>query len=344
MNLQKINQNVLSQKEKLTALLKQNGLALDPLESVYGIFDEADNLIACGGREKNVFKCFAVNPEFKGMGLADEILSALLKESYRENYKSFFIFTKKTSVQFFTNAGFVILETADDSALLYRSEKTAEQIIKENISRYCSGADIKKSLNAAIVMNANPFTLGHRYLIDEALKYCGSERKLFIFVVETDKSFFQFKDRFELVKENTKNLKNVFVLPSSEFLISTATFPSYFLKEKMLVQKNQTQLDARIFLKYFVPLFNIGTRFLGEEPFDAGTRLYNETLLKELPPECDVKIISRKKIKTGNEEKIISATAVRAAYKKNSLEEVKDYVPQSTYNFLLELKKHSYEN
>ncbi|MGF7109784.1 citrate lyase ligase [Treponema pedis] len=340
-NLQKINLNILNQKEKFISLLEQNGLREDSLESLYGIFDDADNLLACGGREKNILKCFAVNSKFQGLGLTDEILSALLKEAYSENYKSFFIFTKKTSAHFFTNAGFTVLETAADSALLYRGEKTAEQTLKEKFLEYCPKAEIKKKLNAAIVINANPFTLGHRHLIEEALKYCNNEKLLFVFVVENDKSFFSFKDRFFLVKENVKDLKNIFVLPSSEFLISEATFPSYFLKETALVQKNQTELDARIFLKYFVPFFNIGVRFLGEEPLDISTGLYNKTLLAELPPKCEVKIIKRKKTE-GHNEKIISATAVRRAYKNNSLEEIKDYVSSFTYNFLQGLKNKNY--
>ena len=338
-NLQKINLELKSQKEKFTALLKENGLIADSLESVYGIFDEADNLAACGGREKNILKCFAVKDEFKGLGLTDEILSALLKDAYGEGYKFFFIFTKRSSVSFFTGAGFINLASSDDSSLLYRGEKTVEEVLKNELFPYCPDGlpnGISDEGNAAIVMNANPFTLGHRYLIEKALDYCGSKSRLFVFAVETDKSFFSFNDRFMLIKKNTEDLKNVVVLPSSQFLISGATFPSYFLKEKSLISKNQTQLDARIFLKYFVPLFNIKIRFLGEEPLDPSTEIYNQTLLNELPPQCEVKIIERKK--TQNQQ-IISATQVRKAFQNNSLEEVRSFLPEITYNFLRSLKQ-----
>ncbi len=347
--LQKINLNISFQKEKLISFLMHNGLFFDSLESVYCIFNETEEIIASGGREKNILKCFAVSPEFKGFGLTGEIISALLKDGYSEGYKSFFIFTKKKSVDFFVEANFSVLQTTDDSALLYRGEKSVEESLKEKVKTYypnfifpqnCTSAmAVSKNKNAAIVMNANPFTLGHRYLTERAHEFCGMERKLFVFVVENDKSFFSFKERFALVKENVKDLSNVFVLPSSEFLISAATFPSYFLKEKTLVQKNQTQLDARMFLKYFVPLFNIGVRFLGEEPLDKSTELYNETLQNELPPACSVKIIPRKKIIIENSEKFISATAVREAYKNGNTEKIKDYVPSATYKFLMEKSK-----
>ncbi|UTC77930.1 adenylyltransferase/cytidyltransferase family protein [Treponema sp. OMZ 799] len=334
-NLQKINLEIKSRKEEFSALLKENSLIEDSLESVYGIFDEADNLAACGGREKNILKCFAVKDEFKGLGLTDEILSALLKEAYGEGYKSFFIFTKRSSVSFFTGAGFISLASSDDSALLYRGENTIEDVLKNELLPLCPG-DIRETENAAIVMNANPFTLGHRYLIEKALEHCGTDKRLLVFAVETDKSFFSFQDRFMLIKKNTEDLKNVIVLPSSQFLISSATFPSYFLKEKTLISKNQTQLDARIFLKYFVPLFNIKTRFLGEEPLDPSTEIYNQTLLNELHPKCEVKIIERKKT---HNNKIISATQVRSAFQNNSLEDVRSFLPEATYNFLSSLKE-----
>ena len=49
----------------------------------------------------------------------------------------------------------------------------------------------------AIVMNCNPFTLGHRYLVE----YAASQvEHLYIFAIEEDKSIFPFVDRFELIK------------------------------------------------------------------------------------------------------------------------------------------------
>jgi [citrate (pro-3S)-lyase] ligase len=69
----------------------------------------------------------------------------------------------------------------------------------------------------AVVMNCNPFTLGHRYLIEYA---ASKVTHLYIFAVEEDKSIFPFKDRFDLIKAGTAGLKNSTVLPSGKFIIS----------------------------------------------------------------------------------------------------------------------------
>ncbi|MBQ9442198.1 MAG: [Selenomonadaceae bacterium] len=79
-------------------------------------------------------------------------------------------------------------------------------------------------------MNCNPFTLGHEYLIEYASK---KVKKLYIFVVEEDKSEFKFADRFELVKRGVKKFSNVEVLPSGKFIISQQTFSGYFNKENL---------------------------------------------------------------------------------------------------------------
>ena len=334
MNLQKINLNQPYYQKKLAALLEKNGLGQDTLESAYGIFGDDGELAACGGRDGNVLKCFAADERFKGLDLTAEIISALLKEVYSEKYGSSFIFTKKNSKMFFANSGFSQLAGTDDSVLLYRGEKSPKAVLAELLKTCPAG--FASSKNAAIVMNANPFTLGHRCLIEQALDFCGTEKKLFVFIVQADKSFFSFKDRFYLARENTKDLKNLAVLPSSEFSISAATFPSYFLKGKILVQKNQAMLDAEMFLKYFVPIFNIGVRFLGEEPLDKSTELYNETLLKTLPPECGVKIIPRKKTASG---KTISASQVRLAFQNGCLDSIKEFVSPLTYDFLKDRQK-----
>lgn len=69
-------------------------------------------------------------------------------------------------------------------------------------------ADYRKILSkerfciGSIVMNCNPFTLGHRYLVEEASR---QSDLLYIFVVEEDKSDFPFEDRFNMVKAGGQN-------------------------------------------------------------------------------------------------------------------------------------------
>lgn len=64
----------------------------------------------------------------------------------------------------------------------------------EQYNLYKQAGDVK---SGAIVMNCNPFTKGHRYLIEQALK---TVEYLYIFVVEEDKSYFKFQDRLKMVK------------------------------------------------------------------------------------------------------------------------------------------------
>lgn len=144
----------------------------------------------------------------------------------------------------------------------------------------------------AIVMNCNPFTLGHLYLIEYAAKEVD---QLFIFVVEEDASFFSFDDRIMLVREGTKHLKNVIVLPSGSFMISKKTFAAYSNKAKLQNEKIDSSLDVEIFANYIAPSLGITIRFAGEEPLDNVTRQYNETMRRILPEHgIEFRTIKRK--------------------------------------------------
>lgn len=182
--------------------------------------------------------------------------------------------------------------------------------------------------NGAIVMNCNPFTLGHKYLIE----YAASQVKyLYIFVVQEDKSYFSFDDRLKLVMEGVRDIRNVIVIPSGKFIISADTFPGYFMKENNPSIIVDTSSDVRIFGKYIAPKLGVRIRFAGEEPIDNVTRQYNQTM-KSILPEYGVefKEIQRKKIG----DKYISASYVRELIEKEEINKLQDYVPQSTYTYL----------
>ena len=182
---------------------------------------------------------------------------------------------------------------------------------------------------AAIVMNCNPFTLGHRHIIEMASK---ENENVIIFVVEEDKSVFPFEVRLNLIKEGTKDLKNVVVIPAGEYIISSATFPSYFLKKNDDTLKEYTKLDCNIFGKYFVSKFNITKRYVGTEPHCEVTSAYNETIKEILPNyNTNVSIISRKEVKND----AISASRVRSLLKQRDFDSIKILVPKTTLDFLL---------
>jgi [citrate (pro-3S)-lyase] ligase len=182
----------------------------------------------------------------------------------------------------------------------------------------------------AIVMNCNPFTLGHRHLIEYA---SGKTERLFIFVVEEDKSFFPFADRLELVKKGTADLDNVTVLPSGKFIISSLTFTDYFAKSEIQDRAVDPSMDIELFARQIAPTLGINIRFAGEEPLDNVTRQYNEEMARILPDYgVDFEVIPRKEQGGG----VISASLVRKYLEEKDFDSIAELVPETTLEYLLD--------
>lgn len=189
----------------------------------------------------------------------------------------------------------------------------------------------KEASNAgAIVMNCNPFTKGHRYLIETAAK---SVDVLYIFVLEEDKSYFTFSERIRMVEMGTKDLENVVVIPSGTYMISTATLPGYFTKEEKPEIEFDATKDLSIFSEMIAPWFGIKTRFAGEEPRDRFTQRYNR-FMEELLPQYGIQFVEIPRKEEGGEA--ISAKRVRELLKNKKYEDLKKLVPESTYRCLEE--------
>lgn len=186
---------------------------------------------------------------------------------------------------------------------------------EENIelNQYLDSLSSYRKRIGAIVMNCNPFTLGHRYLIQSSAEQVDT---LYIFVVQEDKSYFTFKDRFELVKKGTADLENVVVIPSGKFIISQRTFAAYSNKANLQDKVVDSSLDVELFATKIAPYFGINIRFAGEEPLDNVTKQYNENMARVLPKYgIEFQVISRKE--SGGE--VISASRVRKLLKKKNL-------------------------
>lgn len=184
----------------------------------------------------------------------------------------------------------------------------------------------------SIVMNCNPFTYGHRYLVEYAAKMVD---RLYIFVVEEDKSYFKFKDRFEMVKNGTKDIQNVVVVPSGNFIISALTFPEYFLKDYVKEKNFDVSQDLETFCSLIAKPLNISIRFAGEEPFDPVTENYNENMAKILPKYgMKFEEIPRKTVDGSNE--VINATKVRVLLKEKDLDELQKFIPETTLKIICE--------
>lgn len=184
----------------------------------------------------------------------------------------------------------------------------------------------------AIVMNCNPFSKGHRYLIEQAMKQVDF---LIIFVVEEDESLFPFEERFKMIVEGTKDLENVMIVPSGDFIISSNTFQEYFMKEEREINNAaiviNADYDINIFADYIAKPLHITHRFAGEEPFDNVTKIYNDSMRRILPR----KGISFVEIPRSREEGIIvSASRIRKYLKDKDYEKALTLMPETTKEYL----------
>ena len=185
----------------------------------------------------------------------------------------------------------------------------------------------------AIVMNCNPFTLGHRYLIDRTLEQCSF---LIIFLVEEDKSEFSFDERLKLVDEGTKDIPNLAIIPSGKFVLSSLTFSEYFNKAEMQDRVIDTSLDVTVFAREIAPCLNITKRFAGEEPLDNVTKQYNDSMRRILP-EYGIEFVEIPRVEF--DSKPISASRVRELAKNGKFSELQGLVPQTTLDHLVEKYK-----
>lgn len=283
---------------------------------------EEEELIAAGSRQDNLLKCIAVDPLHQGEGLTATLLTQLRQDAFAEGHSHLFLYTKPKNKYMFSSLFFYPVAQTEQ-VLLMENRKNGIQDFLKDLSVSCKGGKI-----GAAVMNCNPFTRGHRYLIETAAKACDH---LYIFVLSEDKSEFSAADRLEMVKLGTQDLSNVTVLTTGPYLISSATFPTYFLKDRDKAENIHCLLDIEIFCKYFVPKFGITDRFVGTEPLSPMTGMYNEALAAHLPGK-GIRLTQIPRLEeTGTP---ISASAVRACLDAGDTQALRALVPQTTYDYL----------
>lgn len=180
-------------------------------------------------------------------------------------------------------------------------------------------------LRGVVVMNCNPFTLGHRYLIEQAAKQV---ERLFVMVVREDCSLFAYAERKAMVEEGVAHLENVTVIDGSEYAISQATFPTYFLKRLDDAADTQMLLDLDLFRRHIAPALGAIVRFVGTEPTDRLTRRYNQLMHEML---ADVRETDRLE-KEGN---AVSASRVRKAMEQGDMSTIRQLVPPTTLPYII---------
>ena len=220
--------------------------------------------------------------------------------------------------KFFEDLGFCEI-TRVENRLVFMENRP------DGFERYLRGLEAAKTVgkSAAIVMNANPFTRGHQYLVEKAAAACDT---MHLFIVSEDASLVPFAVRKKLVAEGVKHLPNVVLHDSGPYIISNATFPSYFLKDEAAVIDGHARLDLAVFTRIAGAL-NITARYVGEEPASQVTGLYNKIMREQLPKAgIDCIIVPRKEA----DGKAISASAVRQCLQSNDWDTLKTLLPQTS--------------
>lgn len=300
------------------ALLSRCNLKPDTAVEKTVLVWEDKKLIATGSRQGNILKCIAVDDAHQGDGLTATVVTALRRDAFDNGHRRLFLYTKPQNAVMFSSLFFYPIAQTPD-VLLMEDQKNG---IRNFLNDY-PPPHIAKNVGA-VVMNCDPFTLGHQYLIETAAKQC---EHLYVFVLSEDKGRFSATDRLEMVKRGTAKLTNVTVLPTGPYLISAATFPTYFLKEKQSGSEVQCRLDIAVFSKHYIPHFGITKRFVGEEPFCAVTRQYNAALKALLP----IEVVEIPRLEKGGIP--VSASAVRQWLSDGNLKEAIALVPQTTAEF-----------
>ena len=321
---------------QINELLLAEGIRRDAnLDYTCGMYDEEMNIIATGSCFGNTLRCMAVSSAHQGEGLMNQIVTHLISVQFERGNTHLFLYTKCNSAKFFGDLGFYEIARIDGQIVFMENRKTGftsylEKLKKETeqsgVFQKFSCNDSAKTKIAALVMNANPFTLGHQYLVEKA----ASENDiLHLFIVNEDQSLVPFSVRKKLVLEGTAHLKNIIYHESGPYIISNATFPSYFQKDADAVMESHANLDLTIFVRIAQAL-GINYRYVGEEPNSQVTGIYNEIMAKKLPEnQITCKIIPRKEANGS----VISASTVRTALKSGKMELLKTLVPETTLRY-----------
>ncbi|PID88177.1 MAG: [citrate (pro-3S)-lyase] ligase [Bacteroidia bacterium] len=297
------------------------------------VYNLNDRIIATGSMQNRTLKYVAVDPKFRESSAFAQVVT-FLSGKILEQHRHCFVFTKPETANRFEGLGFTLIAKAEP---LFSVLEFGYKSIKDFQDQLATQKKETQTNDvAALVMNCNPFTNGHKFLIEKA---ASENEQVYLFVVEDSQSSFPFEVRKRLIEEGTAHLKNVRVLASGPYIVSGAIFPNYFIKNTSwnLVTQKQAEIDVKIFAKYIVPVLGIKKRYIGKEHYCHTTAAYNEAMHKILP-KYGVQVVEVERIDTGIDETgypiYISASKVREAIKKDSLESVRNFLPETTYRYL----------
>ena len=308
------------EKQQFQTLLHREGLKADPgLDYLCGIFDQEEELLGCAGCAGNTVRCLAVREDQQGEGLLGQLMAHLLQVQLRRGNRRVFLYTKPETAEKMKSLGFYEVARSDRAVFLENQ--------KNGFENYCSGLEkLPGQSIAAIVMNANPLTLGHLHLVRQAAL---ENDWVHVFLLSQEAGPIPAELRIRLARQELGAISNVVIHETDSYLISSATFPSYFLKDSDQAIREQAELDLQIF-KRLAERLEISSRYAGQEPFSHVTACYNQLMAEKLP-QAGIRFREIPRLEAAG--RVVSASAVRQAIREGRLGEVRDFLPQGVYSY-----------
>ena len=340
-DIQELPLSVPSIRRKVENFLVRNDLRLEEVDLYLAVLDGEGEILAGGGLRRDIIKCIAVSQQARSAGLSVPLVSRLISVAAERGFTNVKVFTKPGNRTVFESLGFRLLAEAPKAILMENGRGL------EDYCRYLQG----HRAAGVIVMNANPFTLGHRFLVEQAdfstrpsgpgrddhVSVISSgarraeSRNLAVIPVREDASRFPYEERLEMIRRGCDGLADV--LDGSDYQISSATFPTYFLKNLSEASETQMRLDLDLFGRHIAPALGATVRFVGSEPADPMTARYN-ALMKEILPSYGVRVVEIKRLKSSN-GRFVTASRVRQQLDKGLFSAAKALTPASTWPFLM---------
>ena len=314
-----------SNRTRVERFLADSGLRLEDVDYYAAVTDEDGNIIAGGGLQGNVIKCIAVGEAARETGLSNRLISHLIGMATQHGSATVKVYTKPGNSAIFQSMGFTIIASAPQAILMengVRGIGAYTSYLRGMRGNRPDGA-------AAIVMNANPFTLGHLYLVKQA---AAAASTLYVIAVREDRSTFSYAERLAMIQAGCKGLDNVVVVEGSDYAISELTFPTYFLKQVTDATDTHITLDLDLFARHIAPALGVTTRYVGSEPIDALTARYNELMLEQLP-QRGIQVETIERLVLDGEP--VSASRMRQALACGSLTNAAALVPQTSEPYLI---------
>lgn len=341
MNILELHPTIPRQRRQIEMFLQTNGLRYDDVDYYAAIVDESsDEMIAGGGLKGSVIKCVAVADGHKGEAVANVIVSHLIAKANAEGCQCVKLYTKPDNRQLFESLSFRLIAESPNAILMETGvggiEKYSEELRVKSEELGVKNEELKNDESVVsnarkpigvIVMNANPFTLGHRFLVEQSSELV---ERLYVVVVREDCSMFSYNERKAMVSQGVRDIGNVVVVDGSDYAVSAATFPTYFLKQLSDATDTQIILDLDLYRRRIAPALGATIRFFGSEPTDPLTRRYNELMHQQLGEE-HVHEIQRKQ----QEGSAISASRVRKAMMEGCLWDAIQLVPPTTIPYII---------